>query len=85
MARLPRLGIPSIPQHVIQRGNNRQACFYAEDDHRFYLECLGEAARKYRVSIHAYVLMTHHVHGLMTRLGRLLGKMGGWRKIRGVR
>ena len=50
MARLPRLGIPSIPQHVIQRGNNRQACFYADDDHRFYLECLGEAARKYRVS-----------------------------------
>jgi putative transposase len=66
MARLPRLGIPSIPQHVIQRGNNRQACFYAEDDHRFYLECLDEAARKYRVSIHAYVLMTHHIHGLMT-------------------
>ena len=66
MARLPRLGIPSIPQHVIQRGNNRQACFYADDDHRFYLECLGEATRKYRVSIHAYVLMTNHVHVLMT-------------------
>jgi putative transposase len=66
MARLPRLGIPSIPQHVIQRGNNRQACFYADDDQRFYLECVGEATRKYRVSIHAYVLMTNHVHVLMT-------------------
>jgi putative transposase len=66
MARLPRLGIPLIPQHVIQRGNNRQACFYADDDHRFHLECLGEAPRKYRVSIHAYVLMTNHVHVLMT-------------------
>ncbi|MGH9894727.1 MAG: transposase [bacterium] len=65
MARLPRLFLPSIPQHVIQRGNNRQACFYAEEDYRFYLECLGEAARKYRVSVHAYVLMTNHVHLLM--------------------
>jgi putative transposase len=66
MARLPRLSLPSIPQHVIQRGNNRQACFYADDDYRFYRKCLGEAARKYRVSVHAYVLMTHPVHLLMT-------------------
>ncbi len=49
MARLPRLSLASIPQHVIQRGNNRQACFYADEDYCFYLECLGEAARKYRV------------------------------------
>ncbi len=66
MARLPRLALPSIPQHVIQRGNNRQACFYADDDYRFYLDCLGEAARRYRVSVHAYVLMTNHVHLLLT-------------------
>jgi len=66
MARLRRLFLSSIPQHVIQRGNNRQARFYAEQDYRFYLECLGEAARKYRVSVHAYVLMTNHVHLLMT-------------------
>ena len=66
MARLSRLGLPSIPQHVIHCGNNRQACFYADNDHRFYLECLGETARKCRVSIHACVLMTNHVHALMT-------------------
>ncbi|MGH8628143.1 MAG: transposase [Gammaproteobacteria bacterium] len=66
MARLPRLSLASIPQHVIQRGNNRHACFYADENYRFYLECLGEAARKYRVSVHAYVLMTNHVHLLMT-------------------
>ena len=66
MARLPRLSLASISQHVIQRGNNRQARFYADEDYRFYLECLGEAARKYRVSVHAYVLMTNHVHLLMT-------------------
>ena len=66
MTRLPRIALPSIPQHVIQRGNNRQPCFYADDDYHFYLECLGEAARKYHVSIHAYVLMTNHVHLLLT-------------------
>lgn len=66
MTRLPRIALPSIPQHVIQRGNNRQPCFYADDDYHFYLECLGDAARKYHVSIHAYVLMTNHVHLLLT-------------------
>lgn len=55
MARLPRLSLASIPQHAIQRGSNRQACFYADEDYRFYLECLGEAVRKYRISVHAYV------------------------------
>ena len=66
MARLPRIALPSIPQHVIQRGNNRQACFYADDDYHYYLECLSAAIRKYQVSIHAYVLMTNHVHLLLT-------------------
>jgi len=66
MARLPRLSLASIPQLVIQRGNNRRACFYTDEDYRFCLECLGEAARKYQVSVHAYVLMTNHVHLLMT-------------------
>jgi REP element-mobilizing transposase RayT len=46
MTRLPMLSLPSIPQHIIQRGNNRQACFYADEDYRFYVECLGEVARK---------------------------------------
>ena len=48
--------------HVIQRGNNRQATFYADEDYRFYLECLGDAARRYACRIHAYALMTNHVH-----------------------
>ena len=55
-----------IAQHVIQRGNNRQATFYAEDDYRFYLDCLLEAAKNYDCAIHAYVLMTNHVHLLVT-------------------
>jgi putative transposase len=66
MARLPRFVLPGQPQHVIQRGNNRQAIFCAESDYHFYLEKLYEAAQKHRCDIHAYVLMTNHVHLLVT-------------------
>lgn len=66
MPRLPRLSLPGMPQHVIQRGNNRQACFYSDEDNHFYLTCLREACEKYQVSVHAYVLMTNHAHLLMT-------------------
>jgi len=65
MARLPRLSLPDCPQHIIQRGNNRQATFFADDDYTVYLDKLKEYAKKYKVSIHAYVLMTNHVHLLM--------------------
>jgi len=66
MARKPRIFLPEIPQHVVQRGNNREPCFFAEEDYRYYLECLSEAAKKYDCQIHAYVLMTNHVHLLVT-------------------
>ena len=66
MARLPRLIVPDVAMHVIQRGNNRQVCFYADEDYAVYLDKLKEYAKKYDVSIHAYVLMTNHVHLLMT-------------------
>lgn len=66
MPRRARLAIAGIPWHVIQRGNNRSACFYAEEDYRRYLETLHEQARRHRCAIHAYVLMTNHVHLLLT-------------------
>jgi putative transposase len=66
MARRPRLRIAGVPQHVIRRGNNRQPTFFADDDYGFYLECLREATRKHGCAIHAYVLMTNHVHLLAT-------------------
>jgi putative transposase len=66
MPRKPRMYIAGIPSHVIQRGNNRGACFYSDQDYHFYLDCLGDACRRYKVSLHAYVLMTNHVHLLMT-------------------
>jgi putative transposase len=66
MPRRARLSIPGIPWHIIQRGNNRSTCFHAEEDYQFYLQYLQEFALKYRCAIHAYVLMTNHVHLLLT-------------------
>ena len=66
MPRRARLSIPGIPWHLIQRGNNRSVCFYAEEDYQFYLHFLDEFARKFGCVVHAYVLMTNHVHLLLT-------------------
>lgn len=66
MARLPRLCLPGIPQHIIQRGTNRQICFASEEDFAVYAHWLDECAKKYIVAIHAWVFMTNHVHLLMT-------------------
>jgi putative transposase len=66
MARMPRFVLPGQPQHVIQRGNNRQPIFAEDEDYRFFLETLGDGAGRHRCDIHAYVLMTNHVHLLLT-------------------
>jgi putative transposase len=66
MPRLHRIMAAGLPQQVIQRGNNRQDCFFAEADYAAYLHWLERAARTYRVAIHAYVLMPNHVHLLVT-------------------
>ncbi|MBI1424616.1 MAG: transposase [Gammaproteobacteria bacterium] len=66
MARKPRFTLPGVPQHIIQRGHNREPCFYALDDYWRYRSDLHEAANANQVAIHAYVLMTNHVHLLAT-------------------
>jgi len=66
MARLPRFFAPGYCLHVIQRGNNRGALFFKKTDYPIYLEFLKDAAARYGCSIHAYVLMTNHVHLLLT-------------------
>ncbi len=66
MPRQKRIFVPNLACHVIQRGNNRQACFFDRADYEFYLECLQDACEKYRCQIHSYVLMTNHVHLLVT-------------------
>lgn len=66
MARMKRLNPVGIPQHVIQRGNNRQACFASDEDRIAYAHWLKRGAEKYGVEIHAWVFMTNHVHLLAT-------------------
>jgi putative transposase len=66
MARLTRLCPVDIPQHIIQRGNNRQVCFNSREDLSAYAYWLKEFAAKYHVEIHAWVFMTNHVHLLVT-------------------
>lgn len=66
MPRKPRFQFLGVPQHVVQRGNNRQACFYAAADYRCYLDALCAATEKFGGRVHAYVLMTNHVHLLIT-------------------
>ncbi|WP_372826366.1 transposase [Polaromonas sp.] len=66
MARLPRLSLPGYPQHIIQRGNNRQAITTSAADCQTLLALIEEIARKFSVAIHAYVLMGNHFHLLAT-------------------
>ncbi len=81
MPRQPRLDLPGIPQHVVQRGNNRQPCFFTDIDRQRYLQDLRELALKIGCQIHAYVLMTNHIHLLMTashvgRVAQLMQSLG---------
>ena len=66
MPRRARLVLPGVPVHIIQRGNNRQACFFADENYRFYLDHLSEQCAQAGCSLHAYCLMTNHVHLLLT-------------------
>jgi putative transposase len=81
MARQPRLDLPSIPQHIVQRGNNRLPCFLDDDDRQRYLTLLSEALLATGCRLHAYVLMDNHVHLLATpseigAIARLMQKLG---------
>ena len=62
MARLPRYFVEGQPQHIIQRGNNRELIFLHKDDYQFYLDCLHNAVKKNKLLVHSYVLMSNHVH-----------------------
>jgi len=66
MARMPRFFLHGVPLHVVSRGNNRAAIFHEKEDREFYRAYLRHAARRHGVAVHAYVLMTNHVHLLAT-------------------
>ncbi len=82
MARLPRISPIGMPVHLIQRGNNRQTCFAAPEDYSAYLNWLKEYAIKFSVDVHAWILMTNHVHLLCTpqaegAISQLMQSVGG--------
>ena len=66
MPRTGRLVVPGVALHIRQRGHNRQACFFGEEDYALYLGLLGYFAREHACAVHAYCLMTNHVHLLLT-------------------
>jgi putative transposase len=66
MPRRPRIHLAGLPLHIVQRGHNREACFFAEDDYHTYRHWLGEALKASACVLHAYVQMTNHVHLLLT-------------------
>ena len=81
MARQPRMDLPGITQHIVQRGNNRLPCFLDDDDRTRYLHLLGEALLATDIQLHAYVLMDNHVHLLVTppeigAIGRMMQVLG---------
>ncbi|RZI44939.1 transposase [Herbaspirillum sp. HC18] len=79
MARLPRLVVPNQPHHIIQSGNDRQTVFRDTDDYATFLGWLREAAKQFKVAIHAYVLMPSHLHLLVSPSdGGGLGRMMQW-------
>ena len=67
MPRQARFDVTDLPQHVVQRGNNRQPCFHSESDFRIYLNYLRHACEDHDCHVHAFVLMTNHVHLLVTQ------------------
>ncbi|MHB1897415.1 MAG: transposase [Metallibacterium sp.] len=81
MARPPRIDLPGIPQHIVQRGNNRLPCFLDDEDCARYRQLLRAALLATGCQLHAYVLMDNHVHLLATppaagAIGRLMQRLG---------
>lgn len=66
MPRKPRFFLPDVPVHIVQRGHSREPVFYEDSDYSAYLHWVEEAIDRYHCVIHAYVLMTNHIHFLVT-------------------
>ena len=77
MPRRARIVLQETPAHVVQRGHNRQQCFFRAGDYRVYLRILEDLASAHGCAVHAYALMTNHVHLLLTpeRMDSLAGLM----------
>ena len=81
MPRQPRLTLAGEAHHVIQRGNNKQAIFFCDADRKLFLGELEKGLLKYDCRLHVYVLMTNHIHLLITpgrdeAIGQLMQSLG---------
>ena len=81
MARLPRLILPGLPHHLVQRGNNRGPIVRQDSDRRAFKDILSEVLEQHQVQLHAYVLMDNHFHLLLTppdasSLSRMMQSLG---------
>ncbi|MBI4739233.1 transposase [Candidatus Woesearchaeota archaeon] len=65
MPRIARAVAVGFPHHIIQRGNNRQKVFFAQDTREQYLSLLKEYLDKWDATLLTYCLMTNHVHFLI--------------------
>lgn len=74
MPRRPRVQLDGVPLHIAQRGDNRERCFFREEDYGSYLHWLGEALAEFDAALHAYVLMTNNGHLLKRAKGARLIK-----------
>lgn len=83
MSRRPRIDVVDVPQHIVVRGIDRQPCFFRSADRALYLDILTNAAARYDVAVHAFVLMTNHVHLLAS--GRALGALSAMMQLTGLR
>lgn len=66
MARKANFNLPGVPQLIIQKASNQDPCFFVDKDYLAYLDILKDAAETFNCHIHAYVLMSNHVHLLVT-------------------
>jgi len=66
MARLPRIVIPNQPLHIMHRGNNRQNIFETDEDMQRIKDDITAALLRSKCKLHAYVIMTNHLHLLIT-------------------
>ena len=66
MPRRARMYLSGLPYHIVQRGNNREACFIEPETYQYYLELLKEVSLRYDMAVHSYCLMTNHIHLLAT-------------------
>ena len=66
MPRKPRFFVPGVAAHIVQRGHARDPVFFENCDYQTYLGLLHDASLRHQCDIHAYVLMTNHIHLLVT-------------------